>query len=653
MRYRRWIRWGLSLVALSFVTGCSTQVDSRQQPEESQTKITMMYPKNLKNFEELVDTEYPDIDLQVEMTTTAVMNSDSERRLRKGHGTDLVVTTFPTGEVKNYTLDLSAETFATAYQGSITGPVMVDGQTRYLPLPGQYSGYILNRTLVEELGMEVPDTNRELTELFKAAKEQGKGIGEDGAMFGLVTVSPGAVGTYIIGTQVPDFLGTAAGIRWMSDFEAGTAGFNGIWDDSLALMFEWTKQGYLNSDTLSANTRNAMPVEERMLNGTLVMSYGNVQMLSKLNSKSSQYEYTMLPYLSDKGNEPWITSEPDGYIGINGALANGNEKKKLDACIRILRLLSTPEGQEAWMVDTSSIYSYLQDYKPVQAALPEEIAGCVENGYIYDLQLPSNIVQYFGKCMISALDEKMDLKEALAAIDDYCINGSPEVDYGQSVVGSVADDLLYENYNTRKEETAIGNLIADALKEYTGADIAVVNGGGIRGSLYEGDVLGEDLNAVCPYPNEIITVEAKGAVIADMLRNGISQTEGKDMIPSGRFLQVSGLSYSYRPAAEGKTAELLSVFLEDGSEVGMDTWYTLAITNYMAGSSGYLNNNGDGYTMLNLYSDTAPKTGDVKLLKETGATYGEALRQYFQNHRDEPVQVKLEGRITVAGDSDE
>ena len=127
MRYRRWIRWGLSLGALSFVTGCSTQVDSRQQPEESQTKITMMYPKNLKNFEELVDTEYPDIDLQVEMTTTAVMNSDSERRLRKGHGTDLVVTTFPTGEVKNYTLDLSAETFATAYQGSITGPVMVDG----------------------------------------------------------------------------------------------------------------------------------------------------------------------------------------------------------------------------------------------------------------------------------------------------------------------------------------------------------------------------------------------------------------------------------------------------------------------------------------------------------------------------------------------
>ena len=55
-------------------------------------------------------------------------------------------------------------------------------------------------------------------------------------MFGLTTVSSDSVGTYIIGTQVPDFLGTAEGIKWMSDFNAGTAGFSGIWDDKLGLL---------------------------------------------------------------------------------------------------------------------------------------------------------------------------------------------------------------------------------------------------------------------------------------------------------------------------------------------------------------------------------------------------------------------------------
>lgn len=84
-----------------------------------------------------------------------------------------------------------------------------------------------------------------------------------------------------------------------------------------------------------------------------------------------------------------------------------------------------------------------------------------------------------------------------------------------------------------------------------------------------------------------------------------------------------------------------------------DVWYTLAITDYMAGSGGYIDNNGDGFTMLNLYSDSSPKAENIKLIRETGATYGDALREYFQNHKDEPVSAELEGRITVVGDYDD
>lgn len=42
--------------------------------------------------------------------------------------------------------------------------------------------------------------------------------------------------------------------------------------------------------------------------------------------------------------------------------------------------------------------------------------------------------------------------------------------------------------------------MADAVAEYTEADIAVVNGGGIRASLYQGDVLGADLPRSAPTP---------------------------------------------------------------------------------------------------------------------------------------------------------
>ena len=47
-----------------------------------------------------------------------------------------------------------------------------------------------------------------------------------------------------------------------------------------------------------------------------------------------------------------------------------------------------------------------------------------------------------------------------------------------------------------------------------------------------------------------------------MLENGISQTVREDTLPAGRFLQVSGLCYSYRQADEEQPSKLLSVTLE-------------------------------------------------------------------------------------------
>lgn len=647
----------MSLVILMtmvlFACGCQAKSDASDAGSGGKLEVTMMYPMKLEHFEALVEKELSDIDLQVELTTTATLNGDSERRLRNGHGTDLVVTTLPTGAVKDYMMDLSAESFSTNYQGSVASPVMIEGQTRYLPLPGQYSGYIINKTFVDQLGLTMPGSNTELTELCEAGKAKNIGVGEDGVMIGLTVVAPSSVGTFIIGTQVPDFLGTASGIQWSSDFDGGTAGFLDAWNDSLDLLLTWVERGYLNSATLSLKAKNAMPIEERMLDGTLMLSHGNVQLLTKLNSESQQYEYVMIPYLSDEGNHPWVTSEPDGYIGINAALSAAEDSDRLDACIRVLSLLSTPEGQAAWMADTQAPSAYLLDHKTGEESLPEGIAACVTEGYIYDIQMPSNVVQYFGKSMISVLDGTLEMGAALAAVDDYCQNGSTDVDYDQTVVGSVAEDLLYENYNTRREETLIGNLVSDAVREYAKTDMAVVNGGGIRASLYKGDVLGADLSALCPYDNTIVVVEVTGEVIHAMLENSISLTTREAGIPAGRFLQVSGIAYTYRPADETNPPKLLSVTMADGSPLDPDAKYSLAITNYMAGSGGYMDNNGDGYTMLNIYSDTAPKAENVKLLEETGATYSDALKQYFYEHRDEPVKVELEGRITVAGNANE
>lgn len=634
---------GLCLVLLFGLAGC------RQTDSNKRTTVTMLYSMKLAKFEKLVEETYPDIDLQIEVTTSATMNGDSERRLRNGRGTDLVITTLPTGDVKNFMWDLSATESATSYQATVMAPVMNEGKTLYLPLPGQYSGYIINKTLMEQLDKPMPSSGAEVLDLLDAGKDNNLGIGPDGAMFGFDTVDISTIGSYIIGTRVPDFLGMMDGMKWMGEFKEKKASFSGVWDDSLDILLRCAEKGYLNAETLSLNKTNAMPVRGRMLDGTLLLCYGNVRLFTQLCSESEQYEYVMMPFLSDEGNEPWAISSPDGFIGINAALGEKGKEEKLDACQRILGLLSTQDGQDVWINDTQATTSYLTGYQNQENTVPVGLERCAEEEYVYNLQMPSSVISYFGQNMISVLNGEMEMKDALAAVDDYYRNGSDAVDYDQSVVGSVEEDMLYDNYNTRKEETAIGNLVADAVAEYAGTDIAVVNGGGIRASLYQGDVLGADLSAVCPYENTIVVIEAKGSVILEMMKNSISLTGWQEEVPVGRFLQVSGLRYSYRPKSDDAPAELVSVTLSDGTALNPEKSYTLAINNYMAGSSGYIDNNGDGYIMLNIYSEDVPKAENVTLVRDTKATYADAIKAYFKNHQKEPVTAKLEGRITVVG----
>ena len=115
-------------------------------------------------------------------------------------------------------------------------------------------------------------------------------------------------------------------------------------------------------------------------------------------------------------------------------------------------------------------------------------------------------------------------------------------------------------------------------------------------------------------------------------------------IPGGRFLNVSGLCYSFSEPDEEHPARLLSVTLPDGRELSGEDTYTIVVTDYMAGHSGYYNN-GDDYTMLNVYSDTEPLAENVRLVKETELTYADAMRLYFQNHGG-TVAAQVEGRIT-------
>lgn len=165
----------------------------------------------------------------------------------------------------------------------------------------------------------------------------------------------------------------------------------------------------------------------------------------------------------------------------------------------------------------------------------------------------------------------------------------------------------------RRAETNLGDLCADAYRAQSGADIAFVNGGGVRVNIEAGKITLNDILKVHPFGNSMCVIEVTGQQILDALEWGAHSIPGE----FGGFLQVSGLTYEIHSYIESPCkSDENSMFtgiegerrvqnvLVDGKPIDPKATYTLASHNYM------LLNNGDGYTMF----DGAPLLQDsVKL----------------------------------------
>ena len=197
----------------------------------------------------------------------------------------------------------------------------------------------------------------------------------------------------------------------------------------------------------------------------------------------------------------------------------------------------------------------------------------------------------------------------------------------------------------RNAETNLGDLCADAYRILLGADIAFVNGGGVRDNIKVGDITYGDIIKVHPFGNEACLVEVTGQQIKDALELGSAAYPGE----SGGFLQVSGLTYTINadiPSSVVKNdksefvkvdgAYRVSDIMVGGQPLDVNKTYTLASHNYM------LKDAGDGYTMFG--------TKNVKLLKDGVMIDNQVLINYIVNNLGGVVGEQYaapQGRITI------
>jgi 2',3'-cyclic-nucleotide 2'-phosphodiesterase (5'-nucleotidase family) len=134
---------------------------------------------------------------------------------------------------------------------------------------------------------------------------------------------------------------------------------------------------------------------------------------------------------------------------------------------------------------------------------------------------------------------------------------------------------------TRKyhRESPLGSLVADAMRARTGADVAIMNAGGLRADLPEGPLdRGHVLDAL-PFLNDVVTMEIEGGALKAVLEQGLSLEAG--------MVQVSGLQARY-DLARAPRERLVGVEI-DGRPVDDHRRYRVATNSFLAeGGDGYV-----------------------------------------------------------------
>lgn len=143
-------------------------------------------------------------------------------------------------------------------------------------------------------------------------------------------------------------------------------------------------------------------------------------------------------------------------------------------------------------------------------------------------------------------------------------------------------------HHTRTEESALGNLVSDAMREATHADIALINGGGIRASIEAGPISQASLLRSIPFDNNVSLVTLKGEQLTRVLRK--AQTGAyKWFSISGATMKLRSLS---EPAARADVDQngiiepnewdrVLEIRLANGLPIQPNKMYTLATLDFL------------------------------------------------------------------------
>jgi len=191
----------------------------------------------------------------------------------------------------------------------------------------------------------------------------------------------------------------------------------------------------------------------------------------------------------------------------------------------------------------------------------------------------------------------------------------------ERIVGTATAPIDARDSQSRRAEAAIGDLVTDAFRSGTGADVALLNAGTLRldDIIPAGPITNYTLESLFLFADEarVVTFELTGARLREVLEHGVAPAS----VGAGPFLQVSGIAFAFDTAGVEGRRVTGPVRRADGRVIGPQDRVRVAMDVYPACEGG------DGYRIPEAASacatwQTAPRAADLLMAYVAGPLGG-------------------------------
>jgi 5'-nucleotidase len=159
----------------------------------------------------------------------------------------------------------------------------------------------------------------------------------------------------------------------------------------------------------------------------------------------------------------------------------------------------------------------------------------------------------------------------------------------EQVIATTTFALDGRDATNRARESPLGDVVTDAIRLGTGADVAIMNSGTMRidDVIPPGPLTNYQLESIFLFPDEtkILVFPISGSRLREILERGVSA----DAVGRGAYLQVSGLKYSWDPSRASGSRIVGDIVTSTGKVIGPNDTVRLAFNVYPAceGGDGY------------------------------------------------------------------